>query len=235
MKKKTRIRVNPFELICFMFLLIISCNKEVDKDNSNNPVNTVTDIDGNVYRTVTIGTQTWMVENLKVTRYRNGDSIINAKVDGHWEQVLAGAYCNYNNDPTLAETYGRLYNWYAVYDWRNIAPLGWHVPTRADWDTLANFLIKDEFTGGKLKETGNEHWLSPNKNATNSTGFTALPGGNRYYNGHFLSIGRSGNWWSSTRTGTSHAWHIILITNDGRFYNGHEDRRLGYSVRCIKD
>ena len=139
---------------------------------------TVVDIDGNVYNTVTIGTQVWMVENLKTTKYRNGDAIPNVTGNASWVALSTGAYCWYNNDAaTYKATYGALYNWYAVGDSRNIAPSGWHVATDSEWTTLSTFLGGESIAGDKLKEIGTSHWLSPNTGATNSNGFTAFPGG----------------------------------------------------------
>jgi uncharacterized protein (TIGR02145 family) len=152
-------------------------NQVTFKTTTDVETNTVTDIDGNIYHTVTIGTQVWMVENLKTTKYRNGDPIPNVTGNA-WAALTTGAYCWYNNDAaTYKATYGALYNWYAVADSRNIAPTGWHVPTDAEWTTLTTFLGGESVAGGKLKETGTNHWTSPNTGATNETGFTALPGG----------------------------------------------------------
>ena len=149
---------------------------------------TVTDIDGNTYQTVKIGDQWWMAENLKVTCYRNGDAIPNITDGTTWASLSTGAYCEYNNDINNVATYGRLYNWYAVTDSRNIAPAGWHVPSDAEWKQLEMYLGMSQSEadatgwrgtdeGGKLKEVGTMHWNSPNTGATNESGFTALPGG----------------------------------------------------------
>lgn len=151
---------------------------------------TVTDYDGNVYQTVLIGDQCWMMENLKVTHYRNGDPIPHVTDGVTWGNLTSGAYCNYNNDEGNVATYGRLYNWYAVDDSRNIAPAGWHVPSDAEWQTLVDYLGGDAVAGGKMKEAGTTHWASPNTGATNESGFTALPGGGprpRWYLLHYGS------------------------------------------------
>lgn len=190
----------------------------------------VTDIDGNVYHTVIIGTQTWMVENLKTTRYRNGAVIPNVTDNASWAALTTGACCDYNNTPSNSVTYGKLYNWYAVNDSRNIAPAGWHVPTDAEWTTLTNYLGGESVAGGKLKETGTAHWTAPNTGATNETGFTALPGGRRGY-----YMGSNGNWWTSTEENSASAW----IESVGYNYTDVSRYRLskqgGLSVRCIKD
>jgi uncharacterized protein (TIGR02145 family) len=198
---------------------------------------TVTDIDGNVYNTVVIGTQVWMVENLKTTRYRNGDPIQNITDSTQWNIYLTtGAYCNYHNNVSYANTYGCLYNWYAVSDSRNIAPTGWHVPTNAEWTTLTNFLGGYTVAGGKLKEAGTMHWASPNTNATNETGFTALPGGYREgFYGTFELITNYLYSWSSTEVNASNAWFVLMGYNFGNMTEGIYDKIFGFSVRCIKD
>jgi len=151
---------------------------------------TVTDIDGNCYRTVTIGTQVWMAENLKVTHDCNGEAIPNVTDGATWAGLTAGAYCEYNNDVNNVATYGRLNNWYAVADSRNISPAGWHVASDAEWQTLSIFLGGDAIAGGKMKETGTTHWYSPNTGATNESGFSALPGGYRASgNGPYENMG----------------------------------------------
>src|SRR5665648_943598 len=137
MKKNIRILIYP--LIMVMFLMLSSSCSKTDT-NDPTPSGTVTDIDGNVYKTVTIGTQVWMAENLKTTKYRNGDPIPNITDATAWTNLTTGAYCNNNNDANYATTYGRLYNWYAVNDIRNIAPAGWHIPTKAEWTTLTTYL-----------------------------------------------------------------------------------------------
>jgi len=152
-----------------------------------NDITTVTDIDGNVYKTVKIGDQWWMAENLKVRHYRNGDPIPHEINNVEWIMLTTGAYCYYDNDSSHAADYGALYNWYTVSDFRNIAPEGWHVPTDEEWKELEMALgISQEYAdstewrgtneGGKLKETGTTHWNSPNEGATNESGFTARAG-----------------------------------------------------------
>ena len=149
---------------------------------------TMTDIDGNTYTTVKIGDQWWMAENLKVTHYRNGEEIPNITDNTEWANLTSGAYCDYDNNPNNVATYGRLYNWYSIEDSRDLAPDGWHVPSRDEWQTMIEYLGGDGIAGGKLKESGTEHWLSPNEGATNESGFSALPSGMRGDNAHFYSI-----------------------------------------------
>jgi len=198
---------------------------------------TVTDIEGNVYNTVVIGTQVWMVENLKTTKYQNGDPIDYITDSTQWNKYLAtGAYCNYKNDNSYANTYGRLYNWYAVNDSRNIAPKGWHVPTYTECTTLADILGGYTLAGGKLKEVGTTHWASPNTGATNETGFTALPGGQRGgFDGTFGWITIYFYSWSSTEVSSSNAWFMLMGSNFEKMSIGIYDKIFGYSVRCIKD
>ena len=196
----------------------------------------MTDIDGNVYNTVTIGTQVWMVENLKTTKYRNGDMIANVTFDATWVASNTGSYCWYNNDAaTYKATYGALYNWYAVADSRNIAPAGWHVATDAEWTTLTTFLGGESVAGGKLKETGTSHWLSPNTGTTNSSGFTAFPGGLRYSNGAFGSVGYYGYWWTSTEFSTTNTWYRYMSYYYSYAYGGYDSKYFGFSVRCLQD
>ncbi|MFZ4454969.1 MAG: fibrobacter succinogenes major paralogous domain-containing protein [Bacteroidales bacterium] len=205
------------------------------------PTNTVTDIDGNVYHTIAIGTQTWMVENLKTTKYRNGSSIPNVTSSASWISLTTGAYCNYNNDATNAVLYGRLYNWYAASDSRNVAPVGWHVPTIAEFTTLANFLGGEGMAGISLKEAGTSHW-GTNSGATNKSGFTALPGGGRGgLTGNFGGIGvpvgngYSGNWWSTTQQTSANGQLMFIYDFQGMIHLSYWPMKDGYSIRCIKD
>jgi len=196
-----------------------------------------TDIDGNAYNSVTIGTQTWMKQNLNVTHYRNGDAIPNVIDNTAWSNITTGAYCNYENDANVAIYYGRLYNWYSVVDSRNLCPTGWHVPSDAEWTILTDYLGGANIAGSKLKETGTLHWNSPNTGATNQSGFTALPGGYRENEGTFYDVKIVGSWWSSTESSVSNAWFRNMYSFD---YFPDIDRhdyfkQRGFSVRCLKD
>lgn len=198
---------------------------------------TVKDIDGNVYKTVTIGTQTWMAKNLKVTHYRNSDPIPYVTDKTAWSNQITPGYCWYNNDEaTYKKTYGALYNWYIV-NTGNLCPSGWHVPTDAEWTTLTNFLGNENIAYNKLKEKGTAHWNSANTGETNEFGFTALPGGHCYYDGNFSFIGYRGYWWSSTEYGTDGAWSRSMSINAGSntVYRGKYNRQCGFSVRCVMD
>jgi uncharacterized protein (TIGR02145 family) len=200
-----------------------------------NQAQTVTDYDGNVYNTVTIGTQVWMKENLKVTHYNNGDTISNITAQGVWDTLTSGAYCNYNNNSSFVNTYGRLYNWYAVNDTRFLCPTGWHVPTDAEWTTLTNYLGGEDIAGGKLKEKDTTHWESPNTGATNDYWFTALPGGYRNSHGTFYGVGHYGYWWSATENNATIAWVRDLDYDNSNVTRDNYNKVDGFSVRCIRD
>ncbi len=219
-----------------LFLFTISCKKDKNNDDTPPPpVTTVTDFDGNVYQTITIGTQVWMAENLKVTHYCNGDAIPNVTDGTQWSNLTTGAYCNYSNDVNYAASYGRLYNWHTVSDSRNICPAGWHVPSDAEWVTLTDYLGGIIVAGGKMKETGTTHWNSPNTGATNESGFTALPAGKRSNSGTFSVVGSSAVWWTSTEYNTSSAWNrSISCISSGIDCSG-SIKQTGVSVRCLKD
>jgi len=197
--------------------------------NVTAPPSTVTDIDGNVYKTVTIGTQTWMAENLKTTKYNDGTNIPNVTDSVTWAGLSTPGYCWYENNIANKTTYGALYNWYAV-NTAKLAPTGWHVSTYAEWTTLTNSVA-----GGKLKEIGTTHWDSPNTGATNETGFTALPGGIRYYDGQFDDVGSTGGWWGATEYATAHAFDWYMYYNSNLVYGIYNFKVFGLSVRCIKD
>jgi uncharacterized protein (TIGR02145 family) len=196
---------------------------------------TVTDIDGNSYNIVQIGTQCWMQKNLKVTRYRNGDSITNITNYTQWANLTTEAYCDYNNIASNSTIYGKLYNYFAVVDSRNICPTGWHVPSNVEWTILTTYLGGESVAAGKLKETGTTHWQSPNTGATNETGFTALPGGDRNYIGSFSNKGSIGFWWSSTEFNTNDGYHRCIYNHTTNFYSYSSSKVHGFSVRCIKD
>lgn len=219
-------------IACLAWAASAACKKSTEPEDQPQ---TVTDIDGNVYSTVTIGTQVWMVENLKVTHYRNGDPIPNVADSTVWVGLATGAYSDYNNTPGNSTTYGRIYNWHAVGDSRNIAPLGWHVPTDAEWTTLTTTLGGTGVAGGRLKEAGTTHWSSPNTGATNETGFAAIPGGSRADDGAFYSIGEFGTWLSSTQSDADFAWHRGMGYTSGSVSRGYGPKWYGFSVRCVRD
>lgn len=231
-------------LLCLVLFVIDSCKKDDEtKVISEPPVqaelndpNTVTDKDGNIYHTVKIGTQVWMVENLKVTHYRNGDPI--TIVPTAWLSTTTGAYCNVYNDTSHTSAYGRYYNYYAIEDSRKICPEGWHVPSDAEWTTLSAFLGSDAVAGGKIKEAGNVHWVSPNTGATNSSGFTAMPAGGRVIAGTCVvwgGINRQAFFWSSTIINSKVVCRQLI--NQTTYFSSCylNEKGNGYSIRCIKD
>jgi uncharacterized protein (TIGR02145 family) len=195
---------------------------------------TMTDIDGNNYQTVTICNQTWTKTNLNVSHYRNGDVIPQVTDPYEWYNLNYGAWCYYNNDPANETVYGKLYNWYAVNDPRGLAPLGYHIPTDAEYTTLSDCLGGNFVAGGKIKETGYTHWLSPNLGASNSSGFTARGGGGRSITGQFNSINSYGSFWSSSDYGPDGG--NLRVTNDYQNITiGIVKKHGGGSVRCVKD
>jgi uncharacterized protein (TIGR02145 family) len=229
-------------------LQAVTINEAINQRDSTTVASagTVTDVDGNVYQTVTIGTQVWMAENLKATHYSNGDSIPEVTDSSDWVALTTGAWCNYNNDTSNVSTYGRLYNWYAVGDNRNIAPEGWHVASDGDWKQLEMTLgmsqaqadttgARGTTEGGKLKEAGSTPWASPNTGATNESGFSALPGGYRGSNGNHGNLGLNAIFWSSTEYGSRGVWGRTLSCHGSVVNRSTSSRVHGFSVRCVKN
>ncbi|MDG1394950.1 MAG: fibrobacter succinogenes major paralogous domain-containing protein [Flavobacteriales bacterium] len=252
MSKRTNFLSSPLLIMGVFLVFASSCEKDDDNPASVNPTNgkttavfnpavtygSMTDQDGSVYKTVTIGTQIWMAENLRTTKYNDGTSIPNITSNSEWGSTTTGAYCNYNNtnsNDTIA-TFGRLYNWYAV-NTGKLAPTGWHVPSDAEWGQLTTYLGGESVAGGKLKETGTTHWDSPNTSATNETGFTALPGGYLNSSGAFYTIGDYGYWWSVTGldADATYAYCRNVRYNDSNVQGGYDYKELGFSVRCVRD
>ena len=230
--------------------ILIDSDMRLDFVVKNQPAmeGTVTDIDENVYKTIKIGDQIWMAENLQVTHYRNGEVIPHITGNSEWKILSTGAYCNYANDESNVAEYGRLYNWYAANDSRNIAPAGWHVPTDEEWKQLEMYLGMSQSQaddtewrgideGGKLKEPqSTTPWNSPNTGATNESGFSGLPGGYRYYgNGIFNNMGYYAAFWSSTEFTSYEAWHRYLYFDSSTIYRYNYHKSFGFSVRCVRD
>lgn len=252
MKTKNRIWFCPLIVIGFVLIFTNSCKKDEANNNSGiifNPnltYGTITDIDGNMYKTIQIGTQTWMAENLKTTHYLNGDLIgttTPATLDISGE-ITPKYQWAYNGNESNVATYGRLYTWYAVTDSRNVCPTGWHVPTDAEGHTLvltvdaeAQVVFGDEssIAGGKLKEVGTMHWTSPNTGADNSNGFTAIPSGDRYPYGSFRNLGNYSIWWSSTEGDIANAWYRSTSYDYTVVIRSYSMESFGSSVRCVKD
>lgn len=220
---------------------------------SQAPGNGVTDIDGNQYNTVIIGTQEWMKENLKVSKYSDGTPIPQVTDPIAWSNLTTGAWCYYNNDSSVGSTYGKMYNWYAVAGiWqaesnpptlaqiasrKSLAPSDWNVPSVADWSLLFNYLGGISIAGGKMKEAGLNHWLDPNTDATNSSGFTGLPGG--YRGASTTNIGQNltgtGHWWCSDYLAPFAANFFQLTWTNGAVVSSTFDIRTGLSVRWVKN
>jgi len=192
----------------------------------------VIDADGNSYPTVKVGEDEWMQENLRVTHYRNGDPIDLITVNSEWSRP-DGAYCWYNNDETDNKLlYGALYNWPAVMDTRNLCPAGWHVATHAEWIILTTYLGGTAIAGGKIKSA--LLFLPPNEAASNTSGFSATPGGFRMWDGIYSSLTERGYWWTSTLDGTN-AWYRTVGYSDAQVEVYSIGGDFGFSVRCVKD
>jgi len=203
---------------------------EISFTTREDTLGTVVDTVGNVYKTVKIGNQWWMAENLRTTKYRNGSDIVNVTDSLVWSGLKTAAYCYNKNNVDNGSTYGALYNWYAVNDARKLAPKGWHIATDEEWSALVTFLGLTP--GTKLKsKTG---WTSGN--GIDSYGFSALPGGNRGNGGVFENIGTFGFWWSSTElTSTNNAWFRYINNANPSVDKNYVNKSNGYSIRCVKD
>jgi uncharacterized protein (TIGR02145 family) len=214
---------------------------------------TVPDVDENIYNTVLIGNQCWMRENLRVTRYNDKTAIpldasggYDGKTGGQtWSEQTIGSYTVYGNDSKNETIYGLLYNWYAAKGiaslgskvYKNICPKGWHVPTEAEWTILTTYLGGESIAGGRLKMAGTAYWNSPNTGATNLSGFSALPGAARSYDGSFSGIRNIAFFWSATENGNYFAGKIDLYCNNSIVYRDNKFgfKTLGASVRCLRD
>lgn len=197
---------------------------------------TITDIDGNVYNTVLIGTQEWMAQNLRTTKYLDGSSITKVSTNAAWPSIYTNAYCWYDDDSlTNAEPLGALYNWYVVMDSRKVCPTGWHVPTDPEWTILTDYLGGESTAGISLKEAGTTHWTTPNSGADNSSGFTALPAGYRsYLDGSSLDSGYYTHYWSSNKFADTMAWNRSLGYDTVSMLRDSMDVWNGLSIRCIR-
>jgi uncharacterized protein (TIGR02145 family) len=250
-------------LTCLLFLIFPSCQKdEFDQDSTigiyalsssasslkKKTTGKVKDVDGNWYKTVKIGTQWWMAENLKTTKYCNRDLI--GTTDPTIKAIASESTPKYQwayegNESNVA-TFGRLYTWFTVTDSRGVCPTGWHVSTYDDWTTLIDYLGIWNEIAGKLKESGNMHWFPPDI-STNETGFTALPGGMRYdfiwegvsyvsFDGNDNNgMGTNGCWWCSTEYNVTLAYYKNMTYGDDYVDGGPYNKEMGFSVRCVKD
>jgi uncharacterized protein (TIGR02145 family) len=235
--KKTE-HMKTYFLILIVLVAASSCKKD-DTNPSPKPVitpsNKVTDIDGNVYDTIKIGSQVWLMEDLKATHYRDGSSIPGVADSAQWSNLLTGASCSYNNDSNNEKIYGRLYNWYAVTNPAGISPVGWHIPTDSEWTILINYLGGQYAAGGEMKSESTL-WGASNVGATNSSSFTSIPAGTRYSrNGTFYDMGKYAYYWTSTPYNINGAFSIGIIDGSAGVYRYEYGKTSGFGCRCVKD
>lgn len=211
-----------------------SCKKD-SKPLPDGSTGTVSDVEGNVYKTVKIGDQWWMAENLKTTKLNDGTPIPVVLSDQTWSDVniTSPMVCYYNNDFANVASFGMLYNWYAV-NTGKLAPAGWHVPTDADWDKLITYLGGSSVAGAKLKEQGDLHWTSSNK-STNSSGFSAIGGGFRGIDGLFFWINAYNGNWTATESDLSYSYSYSLSDDKDEIFTQIVPKHIGFSIRCVKD
>ena len=213
-------------LLCGFFIVAVAgCSKSSDD---------ITDGDGNVYTSVVIGTQEWLLENLKTTKLNDGTAIQHVPGISAWAAATNASYCWYNNEAANKEDYGALYNWKTVASGK-LCPKGWHVPADAEWTVLTDYLGGAEGAAYKIKETGIAHWLTTTAQVTNSSGFTALPGGYRDNSGQFDRQGSIGYWWTATEEDAGNARYRSVFENYDEVYGSHANKSSGYSVRCLRD
>ena len=236
-------------ILTFTTIILQSCKPD-EPDLPNNPLNgrttaifnpdleysTMNDIEGNSYKTIQIGDQIWMAENLRTTKYKNDEGIATTFSNELWGTTDVGLYCNYNNTENLDSiaTYGRLYNWYAVNNENSLAPEGWRVPTVNDWNTLIEYLGGDEIASNAMKEFGSTHWGDPYQ-STNSSGFTVLPSGRRYLTDDFSGISLYCTFWTSSAYNETVANFLYLYYFDSKVWKASNYYNNGYAVRCIKE
>jgi uncharacterized protein (TIGR02145 family) len=231
-----------------VLILISSCKKdEEDLPTLSTTINgsgiiinpgTGVTYNGYTYSSIVLGNgQEWMTENLRTASYRNGDPIVTGIDNASWYSNIIGAYDIYNNNMDNNYIYGKLYNWYAVNDPRQLCPTGWHVPTDAEWSSLTDYLGGEAVAGVKMKKTnGWDDFEGQSGNGSNLSGFSGLPGGARfYYDGSFIYSGRWGYWWASSDSTTSDAWCRRLNYDNGNVFRGSTNKKAGFSVRCLKD
>jgi uncharacterized protein (TIGR02145 family) len=189
-----------------------------------------------IYSTIQIGSQCWMEENLRASKYRDGSAIPQVTSGSAWSTLTTGAFCWYNNDSVSNEnTFGKLYNWHAVIDARGLCPIGWHIPSDAEFTILSTYLGGESVAGGKLKEVGLTHWASPNTGATNESGFTGLPGGYRWYTGGFYSPTWFSQFWTLTVYNSTQSYYRCLHFDEALLHRDPGNKKNGLFVRCIKD
>ncbi|HCS20487.1 MAG TPA: hypothetical protein DIW47_07990 [Bacteroidetes bacterium] len=221
----------------------LSCKKELTTDstsplNKNLEYGTLVDIDNNRYATIQIGTQNWMAENLKTSRYSNGDSLPYILENWKWYLLDSGAWCYYSHDSSKNALFGKMYNWYAATDPRNICPKGWHVPTGHDWLILATNLGGRDIAGSKMKSTLKGHWYGGNAGATNESGFSALPGGKRGIDASFSLLTYRSIFWATDENSDhmDRASSMELAWNGyGSYEDNGEYKYYGLCIRCVED
>lgn len=245
MKKAIGLISMPLLLIFVIGLSFSSCKKEDENNSGNNNNNgsnnnnggnttdtTVKDVDGNIYKTVKIGNQVWMAQNLRVKKFNNGDLIAHVPDFEQWKGLTTAAWSNYNNNPSFDSLYGKIYNYFAVSDVRKLCPSGWHVPTNAEWNSLETFLGLDS-AGAKMK--AKTDWKNT-ANGNNKSGFSAYPAGYRTFafDANYVGMGSVANWWINKIPSEMHMV-FNLISDDVRSDRVGSDVTNGNSVRCVKD
>jgi len=226
MKKNSNLFFSFPVVVALILIFASGCKKENDFD--------VTDIDGNGYHIVTIGTQEWLKENLKTTKLNDGTAIKLEPEDSAWESLTVAGYCYYDNNQSIGNIYGALYNYIAVASGK-LCPTGWHVPTKAEWETLRDNTGGENSAGGNLKEKGTVHWNSPNTGATDQVGFTALPGGERYGSGSFHYLGENNNFWTTTPGPQNEPFGVRMYYDGADFHMSEFDKDMAISVRCVRN
>jgi uncharacterized protein (TIGR02145 family) len=244
MRKERNIWIYSLILMGILYLLTNRCKKDdssyiISENgvifNPNLTYGSVIDIDSNTYKTIVIGTQTWMAENLRTTKFNDGTVIPKVTDSVLWVALTTPGFCSYNNTESTdtVNVYGRLYNWYTV-NTDKLCPSGYHIPSDAEFTSLTEYLGGISVAGGKLKEQGTSHWYD-NLRADNSSGFTALPGGLRIWTGTFFHIRCDGEWWSSSEGPLDGAWCMELNYSNVHAIIDYRVKSSGYSVRCVKD
>jgi uncharacterized protein (TIGR02145 family) len=244
-------------LIFFISISLISCDKDIiapvgkgngpyeniilsDKEFSG--LGTITDIEGNVYKTTVIGPKLWMAENLNVSKFNNGDLIANVKDAGTWSNLNSPAWCNYANDDNIGKKVGKLYNWFTVIDARNVCPVNWTVASDEDWTFLTNVFGGDNVAGGALKEFGFNTWASPNSGATNKSLLNIKSNGFRNFESSpftdsnlFSAYGSYGTFWTSSFFDQNKAWHRYLYWGNEAVNRNSSIKKNGFAIRCVKN
>ena len=215
--------------------LVLICVSFASKSQLFTQGSGVMDIDGNNYQSIIINGQEWMAENLKTSKYSNGDVIPNVIDNIVWSNLSIGAWAHYSNNNQYENPFGKLYNWYTVADQRNLCPTGWHVPSDAEYTLLTDYLGGGQFVGGKMKSIGTQYWQPPNTDATNESSFSGLPGAFRISNGYFTGIGNFGYWWCATEEDSIYSLGRSLTYSSGAVGLLTSIKKNGLSVRCLKN